>query len=126
MKKLEKVFLIMFCLWTLLVIFGKASIDVALTIYIPLIVIYLICWLIRNSIEEKRQKQYSMIKNEKQENTEKQSNYNDGNGLNTVLYTGMNGKQVTLWKFFLGIILMGIGFWGSIMLASYLGSNWMG
>ena len=67
-----------------------------------------------------------MIKNEKQENTEKQSNYNDGNGLNTVLYTGMNGKQVTLWKFFLGIILMGIGFWGSIMLASYLGSNWMG
>lgn len=106
MKKLEIVFLTLFGLWTLLVIFGKAPIDVALTIYVPLIVIYLICWLIRNSIEEKKQKQYNMTKNENQEKTEKQPNYNNGSGLNTVLYTGMNGKQVTLWKFILGIILL--------------------
>lgn len=117
MKKMEKVFLILFCLWTLLVIFAKAPIDVALTIYIPLIVIYLICWLIRNSIEEKKQKQ---------ENIEKQPNYNDGTGLNTILYTGMNGKQVTLWKFILGIILLVGGTFGAIMFAIDLGSNWMG
>lgn len=114
MKKLEKVFLILFCLWTLLVVFGKAPINVALTIYVPLIVIYLICWLIRNSIEEK------------QENQEKQQNYNNGCGLNTVLYTGMNGKEVTLWKFILGIIFLIGGIWGAFILATNLGSNWMG
>lgn len=114
MKKLEIVFLTLFSLWTLLVIFGKAPIDVALTIYVPLIVIYLICWLIRNSKEEKKQKQYNMTKLEKQENTYKQQNYNNGSGLNTVLYTGMNGKQVTLWKFILGIILLGGGIFVAI------------
>lgn len=113
MKKLEIVFLTLFGLWTLLVIFGKAPIDVALTIYVPLIVIYLICWLIRNSIEEKKKKQYNMTKNENQENTEKQQSYN-GAGLNKTLYTGMNGKKVTVWKFIVGIIFLGGGIFVAI------------
>lgn len=59
-----------------------------------------------------------MIKNEKQENTEKQQIYNNScSGFNTVLYTGMNGKPVTLWKFILGIILLVGGFLCAIMIA---------
>ena len=69
---------------------------------------------IKNSIEEKRKKQYNEIEN--QEKTEKQQNYNN-TGLNTVLYTGMNGKQVTLWKFILGIILLVGGAFGAVSIA---------
>lgn len=119
MKTLEIIFLIPFTIWTLLVIFGKAPLDVALLIYIPLIFLYLMAWLIRNSIEEKKQKQYNEIEN--QEKTEKQQNYNNSTGLNTVLYTGMNGKQVTLWKFILGIILLVGGAFGAVSIATNLG-----
>lgn len=120
MKKLEIIFLILFTIWTLLVIFGKAPLEVALTIYVPLIFLYLIAWLIRNSIEDKKQKQYNMAK------IEKQRKYNNGIGLNTVLYTGMNGKQITLWKFILGVILLVGGIFGAISTAINLGIHWKG
>lgn len=41
-----------------------------------------------------------------------QTNYqqtNSGSGLNKNLYNGMNGKPVPMWKFILGIILLGGG-----------------
>lgn len=36
-------------------------------------------------------------------------NYQNDSGLNKILYMGMNGKPVTVWKFILGLILL-IGF----------------
>lgn len=43
-----------------------------------------------------------------EENNDKQQ-YNNDSGLNKTLYTGMNGKKVTVWKFIVGIILVGGG-----------------
>ena len=43
---------------------------------------------------------------ENQENENNKQQYNNGTGLNKTLYTGMNGKKVTIWKFILGIILL--------------------
>lgn len=34
---------------------------------------------------------------------------NNGSGLNKNLYNGMNGKPVPVWKFILGLILLGGG-----------------
>lgn len=45
---------------------------------------------------------------------------------NKVLYTGMNGKDITVGKFILGVILLGSGIFISIIYAIDLGSNWMG
>lgn len=40
-------------------------------------------------------------------NNDQQVNSNDNNtGLNKVLYNGMNGKPVPVWKFILGLILL--------------------
>lgn len=52
---------------------------------------------------------------ENQENENNKQQYNNGSGLNKTLYTGMNGKQVTLWKFILGIILLGGGIFVAII-----------
>ena len=38
-------------------------------------------------------------------------------GINKILYYGMNGKPVTLWKFILGIILVIVGVLGAISVA---------
>ena len=46
---------------------------------------------------------------ENQENENNKQQYNNGTGLNKTLYTGMNGKKVTVWKFIVGIILLGGG-----------------
>lgn len=43
-----------------------------------------------------------------QENENNKQQYND-TGLNKTLYTGMNGKKVSVWKFIVGIILLGGG-----------------
>lgn len=43
------------------------------------------------------------MEHQEDENNQQQYNYT---GLNKTLYTGMNGKKVTLWKFILGIILL--------------------
>lgn len=50
------------------------------------------------------------------ENQENKNNkqYNNGTGLNKNLYTGMNGKKVTVWKFIVGIILLGGGIFVAI------------
>ena len=39
----------------------------------------------------------------------------NNSGLNKNLYNGMNGKPVTLWKFILGIILLGGGIFIALM-----------
>lgn len=46
--------------------------------------------------------------NEMNEVNNQQSN---NTGLNKILYNGMNGKPVTLWKFILGLILL---FWRNV------------
>lgn len=103
MKKLEKVYLALFIICTLFCAFVGITggpIGSAIIVYIPVIVTYLIAWLIRNTIEESKQKKNNIV-----ENTHEQSSYN-GTGLNKTLYTGMNGKKVTLWKFIIGLILL--------------------
>lgn len=103
MKKLEKVYLVLIIICTLFCAFVGITggpISSAAIVYIPVIVTYLIAWLIRNTIEEQKSKKYEMTKNKPNE----QQTYNSTKG--NVLYTGMNGKPVTLWKFILGIILL--------------------
>lgn len=44
---------------------------------------------------------------DKMENKENENNKQQYNtGLNKTLYTGMNGKKVSVWKFIVGIILL--------------------
>lgn len=103
MKKLEKIYLALFIICTLFCAFVGITggpIGSATIVYIPVVVTYLIAWLIRNTIEERKSRKYETIKN----NTNEQQTYNSNNS--NVLYTGMNGKPVTLWKFILGIILL--------------------
>ena len=42
---------------------------------------------------------------ENQENTKNKQQYNN-TGLNKTLYTGMNGKKVSVWKFIVGLVLL--------------------
>lgn len=42
-------------------------------------------------------------------NYSNQQQANNSNGLNKTMYNGMNGKPVPVWKFILGIILLGGG-----------------
>lgn len=51
---------------------------------------------------------------ENQGNESNKQQYNNGSGLNKTLYTGMNGKKVTVWKFILGLILLGGGIFVAI------------
>lgn len=53
-----------------------------------------------------------------------QNDYQEKQKNNNVLYYGMNGKPVTIWKFILGIILIIGGIWLSISMAISLGINW--
>lgn len=107
MKKLEKVYLVLIIICTLFCVFVGITggpISSAAIVFIPVIVTYLFAWLIRNTIEERKSKQYEMTKNKTNENTIQHQTYNATKG--NVLYTGMNGKPVTLWKFIIGAILL--------------------
>lgn len=53
-----------------------------------------------------------------------QNNYQEKPKNNNVLYYGMNGKPVTIWKFILGLILIIGGVWLGISMAISLGINW--
>lgn len=107
MKKLEKVYLALIIICTLFCAFVGITggpISSAAIVYIPVIVTYLFAWLIRNTIEERKSKKFEMAKNKSNETITEQQTYNDTKG--NVLYMGMNGKPVTLWKFIIGAILL--------------------
>ncbi len=55
-------------------------------------------------VSNHKRKELKDVENQENENNKQQ--YNNGTGLNKTLYTGMNGKKVTIWKFILGIILL--------------------
>lgn len=54
------------------------------------------------------------------------SKVNENTKPNNVLYYGMNGKPVTIWKFVVGIIIMIIGIYFAFQSAKDLGTHWMG